>query len=259
MVHPNGLHAYITHRITPGHDGAFSPGGVSVIDTQTKTAGTVITVGNLPGGIAVHPTGNFLYVANQLSDTLSVINTGTNTVTSTIAVGSQPAEVAMHPSGSFVYVTNSGSNTVSKIDTATNTVVATISVQQTPIGIAIGGPSVKIVTIDIKPGSFPNNINLSAAGVIPVAIFSAPAFDAPAEIDPESLTLAGARVKVAGKSDKSLCHSEDVNHDGRLDLVCQFENDLNAQVGDTIAVLDGDTFSGTPIRGQDSISIVPDK
>jgi len=49
-----------------------------------------------------------------------------------------------------------------------------------------------------------------------------------------------------------------VNHDGLPDLVCQFENDLNAQIGDSTATLMGDTFSGVPFWGQDSISIVPD-
>jgi hypothetical protein len=34
------------------------------------------------------------------------------------------------------------------------------------------------VTIDIKPGSYPNSINLGSAGVVPVAIFSNESFDA---------------------------------------------------------------------------------
>jgi hypothetical protein len=118
--------------------------------------------------------------------------------------------------------------------------------------------SVIDVTIDVKPGSYPNSINLSAAGVIPVAILSSSTFHAQIEVDPATLTLAGAKVKVAGKSDKFLCHSEDVNADGLQDLVCQFQNELNAQIGDSIAVLEGDTYSGVPIRGQDSIRIVPD-
>jgi len=105
----------------------------------------------------------------------------------------------------------------------------------------------------------PNTINLSAAGVIPVAIISTNTFNAPAAVNPETLTLDCAKVKVAGKSDKFLCQSQDVNHDGLPDLVCQFENELNAQIGDSIAVLEGFTTNGTFIRGQDSLSIVPDK
>jgi hypothetical protein len=121
----------------------------------------------------------------------------------------------------------------------------------------IYGPGVITVTIDIKPGSDPNSINLGASGVIPVAIFSTDSFDAPASIDADSLFMAGARVRVAGKSGKSKCHNEDANGDGLDDLICQFDNDLNAQEGDSVAVVEGETLDGTSIRGEDSIRIVP--
>ena len=44
-------------------------------------------------------------------------------------------------------------------------------------------PRARKVTIDIKPGSDPNSINLGSAGVIPVAILSSEAFDA-TTVDP---------------------------------------------------------------------------
>ncbi len=70
--------------------------------------------------------------------------------------------------------------------------------------------------------------------------------------------LAGATVKVVGKSGKTLCHDgEDVNDDGLADFVCQFEILVDAEPGDSIAVLEGATFDGRPIRGEGSISIVP--
>jgi len=65
------------------------------------------------------------------------------------------------------------------------------------------------VLIDIKPGSYPNSINLGSHGVIPVAILSSDYFDA-STVDPTSVTLAGAGVAVRGKG-KSLSHEEDVN------------------------------------------------
>ena len=45
--------------------------------------------------------------------------------------------------------------------------------------------------------------------------------------------------------------------DGLLDLVCQFQNPLALEPGDTVAVLTGLTVDGTPIQGQDAIRIVP--
>lgn len=113
------------------------------------------------------------------------------------------------------------------------------------------------VLIDIKPGSFPNSISLGSAGLIPVAILSSPTFDA-TEVNPSSVTLAGAKVKLIGKGDKYSCNAEDVNGDNLLDLVCHV---MTAQFliesGDSVAVLEAETFSGQAIRGQDSIQIVP--
>lgn len=113
------------------------------------------------------------------------------------------------------------------------------------------------VTIDIKPGSYPNSINLSSAGVISAAILSSGTFDA-TQVNPEACFLAGAAVRIAGKSANYLAHEEDVNEDGLMDIVCQFENDLTAITGDSIAVLEGETYDGTPIRGEDDLRIVPD-
>ena len=94
--------------------------------------------------------------------------------------------------------------------------------------------------------------------MIPVAILSSDNFDATIDIDSDTLVLAGAAVKAAGKSGNSLCHAEDVNGDTLLDLICQFDNELDVPEGESVAVLEGQTFDGTPIRGEDSIRIVPD-
>ena len=121
------------------------------------------------------------------------------------------------------------------------------------------GPQVIEVDIDIKPGSDPNSINLSSAGVIPVAILSSATFDA-TTVDPATVSLAGAEIKVAGKSGKYLSHEEDVNDDGLLDLVCQvlITEDWAIEPGETIAELIAETYDGQSIRGEDAISIVPD-
>jgi hypothetical protein len=113
------------------------------------------------------------------------------------------------------------------------------------------------ILIDIKPGSFPNSINLASAGAVPVAILSSETFNATTVV-PETISLAGARVKLVGKSNRSLCAAEDVNADGRLDLVCHVVTaQFIIEVGDSIAVLEAQTTSGQNIRGQDSIRIVP--
>lgn len=120
-----------------------------------------------------------------------------------------------------------------------------------------GTPSVILVTIDIKPGGFPNSINLGASGAIPVAIFSTPTLNAPAEVDLNTLTLAGASVRVAGRSNHRQCSAEDVTGDGLADLICHFTNDLTLEPGAAMAVLEGQTYAGITIHGEDSIRIVP--
>ncbi len=114
------------------------------------------------------------------------------------------------------------------------------------------------IQIDIKPGSDPNSINLGSAGVIPVAILSTQSFDA-TTVDPQTITLSGASVKLAGKSAKYLAHKEDVNGDGLTDLVCQvYTAQFFIEAGSSIAVLEGTTYDGTSIHGEDIVQIVPD-
>ena len=117
------------------------------------------------------------------------------------------------------------------------------------------------VAIDIKPGSYPNVINLGSHGLVPVAILSSEDFDA-TTVDPETVELAGADVAVRGKSNKYMAHEEDVNGDGLVDLMVQVatENLDPGSFQDGLAVLTGnllEEFGGTPIEGSDEITIVP--
>jgi len=116
----------------------------------------------------------------------------------------------------------------------------------------------KDVLIDIKPGSYPNSINLGSNGVVPVAILSTADFDA-TTVDPETVTLAGARVAVRGKGNRLMASNQDVNADGRLDLVLQVETEnLNPDdLQDGSATVMGTTTDGIPIIGTDEITIVP--
>jgi len=140
------------------------------------------------------------------------------------------------------------------LDTAANVICATVS-SLSLFGIAHPGTLIP-VTIDIKPGSFPNSVNLGSGGTVPVAVFSTVSFDA-TTVDPVSVTLASAPVKLKGKG-TSMASFEDVNGDGRLDLVVHVETTaLQLSETDTITVLEGQTFAGQAIRGTDSVRVVP--
>jgi hypothetical protein len=105
--------------------------------------------------------------------------------------------------------------------------------------------SITYVSIDIKPGAFPNSINVRNEGLIPVAILTTGDFDA-STINPDSVIFAGA-----GKVRSAM---EDVDLDGDLDMILHFktqETDLGCE--DISASLTGQTIYGDSIEGHDSI------
>ncbi len=113
-----------------------------------------------------------------------------------------------------------------------------------------------MVTIDIKPNSSPNTINLGSGGVVPVAILSSATFDA-TTVNPLTVTLASAPVKLKGNGTPQVIF-QDVNGDGRQDIVVQVETEaLQLNDTDTQAVLEGETVSGAAIVGTDLVRIVP--
>jgi len=114
------------------------------------------------------------------------------------------------------------------------------------------------VDIDIKPGSDPNSINPESKGKIPVAIFSSPDFDAPNVVDQDSLTFG----PTGDEGSLAFCSpsSEDVNDDGRDDLICHFyTQSAEFECGDEWGYLKGQTMDEVPIEGSDSVRIVPCK
>lgn len=120
------------------------------------------------------------------------------------------------------------------------------------------------VGIDIKPGSYPNSINLKKKGVIPVAILGSADFDVH-NVDMNSLIFAGLPVKIKGDG-RPQCAYQDVSGnfthpkgapDGFIDLVCQYIMNLSKWApGDGYATLSGMLLDGTPIEGTDTIRII---
>ena len=121
------------------------------------------------------------------------------------------------------------------------------------------------VDIDIKPGSFPNCLNVNGHGVIPVAILGSNTFDV-TQIDISTLKFAGLNVRVKGNSSPQ-CSAEDVTGDftnpagapdGYEDLICQFVDDPSVWSPDNgFASLTGALYDETAIQGSDTICIVP--
>jgi hypothetical protein len=115
-----------------------------------------------------------------------------------------------------------------------------------------------MIQIDIKPGDGTNAINLGSNGNIPVAILSSATFDA-TKVDPYSITLAGATVQVKGKASTPMASRQDVNGDGRPDLLVHINTQaLQLSDGATEAFLRGKMVStGQIVMGSDQIKVVP--
>jgi len=111
------------------------------------------------------------------------------------------------------------------------------------------------VQVDIRPGEYPNEINLGSNGAVAVAILGAPTFDA-STVDPSTVRLAGAPVRIGGDG-LPVASLQDVNADGLLDLVVEVPTAaLQLSASATEAVLEGLTNDGIPIRGSDSVHVV---
>ena len=145
---------------------------------------------------------------------------------------------------------------ISRIDAHQPTDIWGWSMDNLSFEVEVAEPDVTVVTIDVKPGSDTNCLNINGHGVIPVAIHGAAELDV-MQIDQASLLFGGLAVRVRGNKGP-LCSPEDVNGDDYLDLVCHFEDDASNWVaGDGEVTLTGTLFDKTPIEGSDSICIVP--
>ncbi len=124
-------------------------------------------------------------------------------------------------------------------------------------------PTPTLVTIDIKPGSYPNSISLSSKGVVAVAVLTTPAFDA-SQFTPVMAHLSDASTAMTMPCTGAMAVRwawEDVNGDGLPDIVFFFKTqDLNLTSSSTAATLMAHGSYGSTtlhIMGTDSVNIVP--
>jgi hypothetical protein len=118
------------------------------------------------------------------------------------------------------------------------------------------------ITIDIKPGGNPNNINLKSKGVVPVAVLTTNVFDA-STVDPNTVTFAGA--------EPVRWTLDDVDDDGDKDMLFHFKTqDLNlgesiteaaevTETTETTLTLTGKKTDLKVIQGTDTVRIVRGK
>ncbi|MHC4133091.1 MAG: hypothetical protein ACYSSP_10020 [Planctomycetota bacterium] len=124
------------------------------------------------------------------------------------------------------------------------------------------------VSIDIKPGSCPNPLNINSKGVLPVAILGTGDFDVQ-EIDPASIRLADvAPLRWSSEDvatpiiDGEECECTEDGPDGITDLMLKFDNqEIVDALGEVVdgeelpLTLTGELFDGTPVESRDCVII----
>jgi len=124
--HRKLLVVYVVHGAFPAAISAFSTNDlISGGLTRIHADATNSQVLDVPAGsgdrnfMAVHPSGRYLYVTNDLDSSVSAYSVGaggrltrldadpTTAVIDDFATGGNPLSVAVHPNGKFVYVVNS--------------------------------------------------------------------------------------------------------------------------------------------------------
>lgn len=109
------------------------------------------------------------------------------------------------------------------------------------------------VNILVKPGAQqPAPVNPKSQGVIPVAILSTSSFDA-TRVDPVTVKFGATGTEASPKG----ASFEDVNRDGKLDMVLHFPTQQTGMTcGTTTVTLTGQTNNGQPISGTAPIRTV---
>lgn len=132
-----------------------------------------IRVDSYPVGVAVNPSTNKIYVANELSNTVSIIDGSTDKVdATTIKVGKSPYGIGVNPLNNRIYVSNRDSGTVSVIDGSTNILITNASAGKRPLGVAVNPSNslIYVTNIDSNTVSIIDGITNNFSGTIKVGI-----------------------------------------------------------------------------------------
>jgi len=159
---------------------------------------------------------------------------------------------AITPPVSSAFVNGQWTGSVTVSEGGLNRTITAILTGGTERGTSNSFTVIIPVVVDIRPGCYPNVINIQSKGVMPLAIMTTPTFDATI-VDPLSVRFGPSyAMESHGKG-----HVEDADGDGDKDMVLHFKTqETGIQCGQVMTGLTGNTLSGVPIAGQDPIVVI---
>jgi YVTN family beta-propeller protein len=153
-----------------------------------EIATATVTAGARPWAIAVNPSTDKIYVANNISGSITVINGFTNVPTSVVVgTGTYPWAIAVNKDTNKTYVANNGNGTVSVIDGDNNVETITLAPGTFPYAIALNDNKVYVANYSGRNISVIDIANANAVTTITVGM------------NPVSIAVNGSKVYVANK------------------------------------------------------------
>jgi hypothetical protein len=269
---PNAAPSGVSALDAPGNRFFFvgTPGAdpnqhIYTVDTATGAVigSPAVSAGVAVLGMAYDEAEAKLFIWQNPGDggrQIALLDPATGTMTPVSAsisppLGSSSGVLALDATGNRIFfagvVTGETDSRLYTVDTSTGAVIGNPTVVGSAVQFfsglefapAAGPPPIVTVTIDIKPGSATNPINLRSGGLIPVAILTTPSFDA-TTVDVSTVRFGPGNASEAHGHG----HVEDVDGDGDLDLMLHFSTAAAAiPCGATSATLTGTGITGTDV------------
>jgi 6-phosphogluconolactonase len=130
VIDPAGQFLYVANQgeFTDPSSGAISifsiqNSSLSASGSPVSTATPGVLTGTGPSSLAITTNGNYLYVANQFTNTVSAYAVSSGVLTlvpgSPYTVGTSPSAVTLTPDGTILFVANEGTNNISAFTACT--------------------------------------------------------------------------------------------------------------------------------------------
>jgi 6-phosphogluconolactonase (cycloisomerase 2 family) len=173
IVAPNGQFAYVANSGSNTVSAYSVDGNTGALLALGGGTGNPFPTETTPLSVTVTPNGQFLYVANSISNSVSAysVNGATGALTPlAVATGNpfpsglSPSDITVSPNGQFGYAVNTGDNTIStyRIDQVTGALTALPGATGNPFPTGAGPQSMTITPngqFAYVPNFFSNNVS----------------------------------------------------------------------------------------------------